>query len=248
MHGKEHHQTLPIDVLLKSSNDFIQSILISATEGNYNWLICEGSSDKIYLDKYLADEIENKKLRIIPVCSASEVKNAYNQLAVSFASIDKNIRRGKVFLLTDTDRQLVEFSTEDGLEGNLQCRRIVNDEVLSTAKLVNICANPKSPNTDIEDALNGKIFKQALLHFKEEGAESLNFLSEDAVEETASYFAMNLGPNDRPKIDAFLSENNGNNKVRFAQKYVELMRPDDVVPDWIKEIKSYFGDGIAPPK
>lgn len=240
VYGRVHHQPLPIDVLLKSANDFIQSIVISTIEGGYNWLICEGSSDKVYLDEYFKDEIKNKKLRIIPVCSASEVKSTYNQLATSFESIDKPRRKGRVFLLTDTDRQFIDFETRVELEENLKCRRVVNDETTNTTILVKICTNPKSPNTDIEDTLNGKVYNRALLHFKDMGSESLDFLPDTEVEETASYFAMNLGPKDRDKINTFFDENQGNNKVVFAQKYIELMQSDDVVPEWIEEIKNYF--------
>lgn len=92
--------------------------------------------------------LQGQKLRIIPVCTASEVKNTYGRLAVLFSEI-KDKLAGKVFLLIDTDRQPIEFDTQDGLEAHLQCRRIVNDEKEKRTKLVKIQAALKAPNTDI---------------------------------------------------------------------------------------------------
>lgn len=240
--GKKQHTTLPIDIMLKSSNDFIQSILMSTIntgDNCYNWLICEGSSDKIYLEAYLAKEIQDKKLRIIPVCTASEVKNTYGRLAVLFSEI-KDKLAGKVFLLIDTDRKPIEFDTKDGLEAHLQCRRIVNDEKKKRTELVKIQAALKAPNTDIEDTLNGKIFHQALLCFKDKGGTLLDFIPKEEKPESPSYFAMDLRLGEREKLDELFNANNGNNKVLFAKKYVELLQPENNIPDWIQSIKDYF--------
>ena len=71
----EHRYGLPLDIMLKSSNDFIQSILSSIiAEIPYNWLICEGSSEQFYFNYYFDDEIQNNRLRIVPVGGAKEIK------------------------------------------------------------------------------------------------------------------------------------------------------------------------------
>ena len=68
--------------MVKSSNDLVQSILSSIIRDDcYNWILCEGSSDKIYLSAYLKEEIAHKRLRIIPVCKASEIKKCMKTLA-----------------------------------------------------------------------------------------------------------------------------------------------------------------------
>ena len=59
--GKEFHQPLPLDIMLKSSNDFIQSILSGVLcEQPYNWLLCEGSSELVYFRHYFKDELMRK--------------------------------------------------------------------------------------------------------------------------------------------------------------------------------------------
>ncbi|MCQ2298947.1 MAG: ATP-binding protein [Bacteroidales bacterium] len=241
-YSKQVHRPLPIDIMLKSSNDFIQSILMSViADEPYNWLICEGSSDKIYLDAYLKDEIESNHLRIIPVCTASEVKNTYNRLSVLFEELRTSGQiKGKVFLLTDTDAQPVEFETEENLEGNLKCRRIVN--VGQETQLVKIKANPKAPNTDIEDALNGKAFNKVLFKLTNPiENQDFSFITGEEKEEIASSIAMDFRESEKRKVDEFLNRNNGNNKVVFAQEYVsELNNEAYSVPGWIQEIKKYF--------
>ena len=46
-------------------------------------------------------------------------------------------------------------------------------------KLVKIQDALKAPNTDIEDTLNGKIFHQALLCFKDKGGTLLDFIPKE---------------------------------------------------------------------
>ncbi|WP_200890823.1 AAA family ATPase, partial [Pedobacter lusitanus] len=64
---KDSKGKLPFDIRLKSINDFIQSIITSIlSDEPYNWLICEGSSEKIYFEKYFADIKQEKKTKDNP--------------------------------------------------------------------------------------------------------------------------------------------------------------------------------------
>lgn len=233
---REQKGNLPVDVMIKSSNDLVQSILSSIIRDEcYNWLLCEGSSDKIYLNAYFKDEIEHKRLRVIPVCKASEIKKMYDHLSIAVEELKQNVK-GKVFMLTDTDAQLLEFDTKDGIEKYVQCRRIVNEG--DKTILVKIKANPKSPKTDIEDTLNGKLFHKVLLTFKSSN-EELSFIDEVERPETASYTALNLRPSDYDKMDVFFSKNNGVNKVTFAKAYVdEMLKGDYKEPTWISDFST----------
>ena len=229
---------LPIDVMVKSSNDLVQSILSSIIRDDcYNWLLCEGSSDKIYLSAYLKEEIANKRLRIIPVCKASKIKKMYEHLSIAIEDLKDSVK-GKVFMLTDTDAQLLEFDTNKGPETRIICRRIVNEGDIT--RLVKITANPKSPKTEIEDALNSRLFHQVLVTFKPTN-EELSFLDEQEREETSSYSALDLRPKEYEKMDQFFSKEKGKNKVLFANEYVKTMQAGKYkIPEWIEEIKKYF--------
>ncbi len=233
---------LPIDIMLKSTNDLVQSILSSIIkEESYNWLICEGSSDRIYLSAYLQQEIESKRLRIIPVCKATEIKKIYNQLCTALEDLKKEAT-GKVFMLTDTDSKAMSCPTFKGLENIVRWRRIVNDITNKKTMLVAVDpeTNPKTPKTDIEDALNGKAFGMTVNALRSDYP-LLNVINKDEKEEIPSGIAIDLRPSEYEKLDEFFNDNIGSNKVVFAQKYVEILKQGTFVsPNWIDDIKNYF--------
>lgn len=231
----EHRYGLPLDIMLKSSNDFIQSILSSIiAEIPYNWLICEGSSEQFYFNYYFDDEIQNNRLRIVPVGGAKEIKKIYNHLAVSYDELKEKIR-GTVILLMDTDEQLLEFETKD--YPKLHCYRIINKTGDKTTELVQVSSNPKAPKTEIEDILNGNIFNETLNEFKSEYPELLDFVNNQEKPQIPSYFAMDLTPSQNDKMTHFFDDK-PENKVRFAQKYIDNAKIlETSIPSWVTFLK-----------
>lgn len=237
LYREKYHEELPVNVMLKSNNDFIQSLLGGVINDiPYNWLICEGSSEKILFDYYFGDLIANNHLRIVPVGGIREVKKLYTYLAVAFKDLEESIR-GKIVLLTDTDAQLLEFETP--AIHNLYCYRLINER--GETHLVHISANPKSPATEIEDALNGQVFNKTLQYFKPVYPELLNFIQEDSIKpESPSYYAMDLSLSQKENLTAFFDAHH-TNKVAFAQKYVEICKSDRYhIPDWIVSLRKIF--------
>lgn len=231
----EHRYGLPLDIMLKSSNDFIQSILSSIiAEVPYNWLICEGSSEQFYFNYYFEDEIQNNRLRIVPVGGAQEIKKIYNHLAVSYDELKEKIK-GTVILLMDTDEQLLEFETKD--YPKLHCYRIINKTRDKTTELVQVSSNPKAPKTEIEDILNGSIFNKTLNEFKSEYPELLDFVNNQEKPQIPSYFAMDLTPSQNVKMTHFFDDK-PDNKVRFAQRYIDNAKTFETsIPSWVTFIK-----------
>jgi len=205
---------LPYDIRLKSINDFVQSIITSSMSSEpFNWLICEGSSERIYFTKYFSDLVSSKKLRIVPVGGAKEIKRLYQHLAVSYEEFKSEIK-GKIILISDTDAELVTYDTKSF--PSLICKRIVNIPAKNDTALTQISGNPVSPQTEIEDALNGRLFFETLLKFSDKFP-SLEFLKEyNLSSESVSYFSLDLRDSERKKITAFFD--NGNNKFLFAQE------------------------------
>lgn len=230
--------SIPIDILLKGTNDLIQSLISSVINDNfYNWLICEGSSDKIYLEEYLSKLITNNRLRIIPVGGLKEVRKIYNHLTLAFEELKDSIK-GKVFLLIDTDEQFVDFDTKP--YKNLLFKRLVNMNEKRDTDLVDNQCNIKT-KTDIEDALNGKLFNRTLLTFTNNYPDLGTIVSQEDKEEISSFYAMNLRPTETQQLDSFFSDHNNKNKVLFAKKYVQLLREEIYkAPTWIDEIKRFF--------
>ncbi|ALQ07257.1 hypothetical protein D172_003800 [Pseudoalteromonas sp. Bsw20308] len=62
---------LPENFVLKSTYDLVQSIFYSLrSKEPYNWIICEGISEKIYFEYFFENEVKNNKLRILPMGGA----------------------------------------------------------------------------------------------------------------------------------------------------------------------------------
>src|SRR5690606_979853 len=104
------------------------------TDEPFNWLICEGSSEKIYFEKYFEEIKEDKKLRIIPVGGASEIKRIYNNLQVAYEDFKKE-GQGKFILISDTDAEIVQYPVKADLK-NLLRYRIVNVDSTKRTNLV----------------------------------------------------------------------------------------------------------------
>ncbi len=228
---------LPYDIRLKSINDFVQSVITSSIGDNpFNWIICEGSSEKIYFSAYFSDILETKRIRIVPVGGAKEIKRLYNHIATSYEEF-KNEISGKIILITNTDRELVRYKTKD--LDNLICKRIVNCQNSKETKLINIDSNPVSPKTEIEDALNGRLFHETLLSFEAEFPEMLGFLTEvDVNLDECSFFALDIKSSQSQLIEKFFDSDN--NKYNFAKKYADRLNENYVTPKWIQEIRSWL--------
>lgn len=228
---------LPYDIRLKSINDFVQSIISSTIGDNpYTWVLCEGSSEKIYLSAYFKDIISSQRVRVVPVGGAKEIKRIYQHLAVSYEEFKDEIN-GKIVLISDTDAELVSYETSNNLS-NLICKRLVSDSKTRDARLVNINSNPVSPRTEIEDTLNGKLFYGVLKEFSAElNNQSLCDLFDSATEEN-SYFALDLRASERELIEHFFDS--GNNKYVFAQRYIAGLTDAHRVPTWINEIRGWI--------
>ena len=93
------------------------------------------------------------------------------------------------------------------------------------------------------DCLHPIIFFQCLLEFSEENPKLKSILlnTEFNNEAKNSYEFMDLRESERKTIKGFFDDNEGYNKIRFAKKYVELLKVDffkDIKPlKWIEEIK-----------
>ncbi|HGM5053655.1 TPA: AAA family ATPase [Serratia marcescens] len=235
---------MPYDIRLKSTNDLIQSIITSTlSDEPYNWLICEGSTEKVYLGHYLQDLVENKKLRIVPVGGAKEVKKVFQLLEASHDDLRKDIK-GKVFLLSDTDKEILSYKVNS--IDKIKCKRIVNDTTNNKTILVDIDSVKTSPPTEIENCLDGFIFHKTLETFVDDFNELDDLLYEkDTDNNLVSYFTMDLRPKEEKIFENFF--NTEGVKYAFAQRYVSCdlfwkikKGRTSPAPSWIEEIRSFF--------
>lgn len=191
----------------------------------------------------MKDIIHSKKLRIVPVGGAKEVKKIFQLLEASHDDLKKDIK-GKVFLLSDTDSEILTYHVNN-IE-KIKSKRIVNDQNTLNTLLVDIHSVKVSPPTEIENCLNGYIFSETLKTFipdfpyLEELITGKNFDND-----LLSYFSMNLRPNEVQILDNFFNEQGV--KYEFAKRYIDtddfwnntIGRPTPA-PAWLDEIKAYF--------
>ncbi|ATL99369.1 hypothetical protein CK910_13450 [Aeromonas sp. CA23] len=228
--------TLPKDCTLKSTYDLVQSIFYSLKMSTpYNWIVCEGVSEKIYFESFFKEEIENKNLRILPMGGQSKVIRLYKYLEIPMAEENTN---GKVFCLIDTDNTRCEEINAGSK--TLKIRRLSNKGEIEKTHLLPL-VHSDTYKTDIEQALNPIIF-------------SITLKTMQATEDLRDIQAINRNGNTdfiknlkNLKLEEFFHSNDGENKIIFAEKYIEASTNyeedfdgADVTPEWIKEIKQFF--------
>ena len=242
VHSKKLHKgPLPIDYNIKSYNDLVQSIIHSIMNDNsYNWIICEGQSEKIYFEHYFKNQIENNKLRLLPVGGFKEVHKIYNYLSTPIKDPDYIIK-GKVLCLIDTDSQRTQIDLYVKDKNLFFDRLILKDD--NSSILVEVNDNLSSPPTEIEDCLNPYIFWQTLLEFSNNYQELEKILLSKNIQSTEKYSAnfLDLTRTEKKVIKDFFDDNEGYNKLLFARKYVEIANAqffsNQKPLDWIEEIK-----------
>ena len=150
----------------------------------------------------------------------------------------KNELKGKVFLLSDTDSNLVSYAVKDNLP-HLRCNRIV---LKNPKQCLNVAIDSSlvSPTTVIEDVLDGDTYCRTLKTFSQ-NYEDLNFINDmDATDITnVSAHVFDLKESQKQIIHNFFQSEN--TKFEFAQKYIEMLQSNTGnVPTWIKDIKDWF--------
>jgi len=233
---------LPANIELKGMNDLVQSIIASITGSDYKWIVCEGSSDKIYLEHYFSDG--GPKPFILPVGAAKNVKKIYNYLIMALEN-DRDDIAGRVLFLLDTDKDFEKFDSSDGIS-NLRIRRLLNSTVESKTTLVQTTSSTFFPPTEIEDCLDAEAFLTTLLSFEDDEAvqELMDELTETPTVRNSilpSGLALNLRDTDKLVLERIFDLPGF--KIRFALAYSSHALIENL-PEWIGEIKTF----LYPPK
>lgn len=226
---------MPSNIELKSVNDFVQSIISSITRTDKKWIICEGTSDKIYLKHFFKDNDVN----ILSVGGGKYVKKVFEYLYLALEDERSEIK-GKVFFLLDTDKKFESYTAKESIK-SLRIQRIQINEKSRLVELIKTSDNSYYPPTEIESALNAEVFKETLKYFyQSENFEFLinvldncNLISNDLPSGTAFDFRNS----DYATLEEFF--NLIGMKVKFAKKYCTLDE-DRKIPDWIDSIKQYL--------
>jgi hypothetical protein len=238
---KNKYSEMPYDIQLKSLHDLVQSIVSSVRlDEPYNWLICEGSSDKIYFDFYFEDLVKNNNLKILPVGGASEVIKIYNYLRLPTSEKD-NIK-GKICCLIDSDGKSEQFTCDNSIK-SMVAKRILNKNNDQKTSLIDVSSNDYEMKTEIEDCLDGAIFIETLKTYTEDQNIVAILENKKTFKDKSlnSYFCFDLKPSEQKVLKNFFDQDSGYRKIEFAKKYVKIARSNSVKNlDWINEIRQWL--------
>ncbi|WP_082900414.1 AAA family ATPase [Pseudomonas oryzihabitans] len=227
---------LPTEIELKGTNDLVQSIVSSITAGDYKWIICEGSSDKIYLDHHISCD----KTFIVAIGGSFALKKLYTYLDLALSENREDIN-GRVFLLLDTDKKYESFEKSHNID-QIQIKRIKNNEATQKTELLDTSNNDFHPATTIEDALKPSYFFATLKKFitDETHGDAIRDLIQGlsvSNDDIAPSFALNLRRMEILELDEIFSTEGF--KVKFALEYIKIAPPENP-PHWIRQIKEFI--------
>ena len=241
--------TRPADIMLKADSEFRLSIIHSVClEKPYNWIICEGITDAMYLKCLIGDKSMNSlNIKIVPVAGIKKVFGFYKKLYPEINDHKENVK-GKIICLIDTDNALPnpDGLSDSAAEGMLWFKRLHNND--EKAHLLNLKEPIVSQPTSIEDVLPSQPFINALKQLDDD----LPFDLESSVSENASrlnsYYALSLREEERREFKEFFREREGGRKLQLAKAFCkEYDASKDGQPDWITEIIKIFNkdNGMA---
>lgn len=235
------HGKYPKEVELKSYQDMIQSVVVSMLRDKpYNWVFCEGLSDKIYLAHYLSALIESSNLRIVPLGGFKQVRRVYDYLSAPLSDKEAGFK-GKALCIVDTDAQKEHIELKKDSK-HLFFKRLVRDESKLEVLALDADSQHSFP-TEVEFALREEVLKKLLaspdLHRYMENFSVLQEIVKAASVTDGSnnlYDYLNLGPKQKKQLmDDFFDI--GNNKVDFAKAYIACDPDKSLEPKWMAAIK-----------
>jgi hypothetical protein len=236
---KQESGKLPFDIYLKSTNDLVQSIIASLRKAPpYNYILCEGSSDSIYLRFYLKKHIENSNLRILPLGGYSEVIKIMKNIELIAA--DKNAEiKGKILGLIDTDVQFLKPEINEN--STLTLRRLLFDKRDNDITLVGP-GNITVVETQIEHVLDPEIFLETIEKYYSDETIS-NIINKDTYNENAkcSYNIIDFTERQKDVFREFFQKDIYR-KNKFAENYIFLASryPERTMPKVFQDILDLF--------
>lgn len=233
---------MPKDFYLKSMNDLVQSIFYSLIcSPCYNWLVCEGVSEKIYFEFFFSEIVKHHNLRILPMGGIKYVSRLYKHLDLPVNDDKGNGLKGKVFCLIDTDEQRHEDSIGRGNKF-LQIRRLSNKDTDPT-NLLGLSDNCTRP-AELEQSLNPVIFQETIDLLIDKYDIDVKYKI-GAIQNPVgnSCFISNFRNYD---LKDFFAEEEGKYKEIFAKEYIDLLKQKEnaekYTPLWVKQILDFFAE------
>lgn len=232
----EGRRDFPDSIAMKSFFDLVSSILSIIKSVGGNWIICEGSDDKNYLENLLGGEIE--ELTILPVGGVGNVVKIYNYLKMAYLDpAEKKMIKGKMLFLMDTDKNKidVECITSGPVKKILQIKRFQFMD--GNPKLVDPINAGEYYPTCLEDCLDGDDYFNACNSVARKKAPDLKLMrNKESLYAKINYnleFIKGDSVKYRNRVKDFVFDRE--NKYLISKEFEATK-----VPEWIEDIKKFF--------
>ncbi|HBR2514173.1 AAA family ATPase [Klebsiella pneumoniae] len=235
--------SFPITIGTKGISDLTMSIMHAISGGvDCNWIVCEGASDRIYLDAYMKKVGE--KVNVISVGGVDNLKSIYSIINAHYHEFKSSIKN-KVIFISDTDANCVDDSgvtRAKNLSDHISWFRIVNKSSSDETSLLEVNDSLKAPVTTVEDSLNGKLYREALLKLHDELPSDVHhFISTSQPRnEFIPSVSLNFNIEIQRSLKEWFEHHLYGNKRKFdvAKAYVESMSTEEyAIPNWILKIQ-----------
>ncbi|MGG1346177.1 AAA family ATPase [Bacillus subtilis] len=247
----DEQRRFPNDIGLKSMFDLATSIIsYSKFANNTNWIICEGSTDKLYLEEILRD---NGNFKVLPVGGCANVIKLYGLLSYPLADkTTANAMNGKILCLIDTDSKRMEITKAPEGNGRIDIRRLqtlTSNNIQSVRLLEPWKQGQYYEKTVIEDCLNPKVYYNVIKEIINSDANmtiqqlfSMYRFNENTrfsrvLDESSSFLIpMNIeAAQNKIKIAEFLADKKIKTKVAllYNEKCKEMQSSDNLLSDAI---------------
>ncbi|WP_347362410.1 AAA family ATPase [Vibrio vulnificus] len=229
---------LPSTIELKSINDLVQSVISSITCHHSKWIICEGISDKTYLNYYLR---HRKDINILSMGGSVYVKKFHEYIYLALEEERSEIK-GKVYFLLDTDKKFERFSCKESIK-SVTMKRLKNDINKNKTVLLKTSDNDYYPPTEIEDVLDSKAFFDTIMNSPDIQKHPIlfnkfsNMTYNDFDPYSPSGLAFDLKDSEKIALESFFDQ--PKTKSSFAKGFC-LNVTNEHLPDWLSEIIKFL--------
>lgn len=243
LNRKRPNFIVPVTIGTKGVSDLTMSIMHAISGGvDCDWIVCEGSSDRLYLDAYFKNSDLNVK--VISVGGVDNLKSIYSIINAHYYEFKSSIKN-KVIFISDTDANCVDDSGVNrakNLNDNISWYRIINKPSSDKTSLIDVNDSIKAPITTVEDSLNGQIYHEALLRMDNDlPTDVFAFLTENKPRnEQIPMISLNFNSDVQRSLKEFFDHHLNGNRRKFevAKAYVEIMNSGEYLsPDWIVSLK-----------
>ncbi|WP_180698298.1 AAA family ATPase [Pseudomonas crudilactis] len=236
MNVHESRRDFPDSVTMKSFFDLVSSMLSIIKSTGGNWIICEGSDDKNYLDKLIDDSIPD--LTILPVGGVANVIKLHNYLKIAVEdSSERKLIKGKIFCLIDTDASRIEITGCHKTEEKkiLQIKRFQIEG--GEARLVEPINNGYYLPTVLEDCLPSVDYFDACKRTIQGIDSSVSMIRNKLSKYAMVNHDMDFLKTDRIRVRNKVKEliTNPQNKYIISESYEAT-----ITPFWISTVRDFF--------